>query len=43
MKGSLFAGGSEVQGSSYPVMFSKLKADKEEPFDLGSLAAPGVM
>jgi nucleoside-diphosphate-sugar epimerase len=43
LKGALFASGTEVQGSSYPMMFSKLRADKEEPFDLGSLAAPGVM
>jgi len=43
LKGSLFAGGSEVQGRSYAEMFSRLQGDAEEPFDINSLASPSIM
>jgi len=43
LKGTLFASGSEVAGNSYSEMFPKLKADKEEVFDLGSLASDSIM
>jgi nucleoside-diphosphate-sugar epimerase len=43
LQGTLFASGSEVQGNSYSDMFSRLKADKEQAFDLGSLASDSVM
>jgi len=43
LKGSLFAGGSEVQGKSYAEMFSRLQADNEKPFDINSLASPSIM
>jgi hypothetical protein len=43
LEGSLFASGSEVQGSSYPEMFRRLKPDVAEPFDLDSLAASSII
>jgi nucleoside-diphosphate-sugar epimerase len=43
LKGSLFAGGSEVQGRSYAEMFSRLQGDAEKPFDINSLASPSIM
>jgi len=43
MKGTLFASGSEVQGNAYSEMFGKLRIDKEEAFDLSSLASDYAM
>lgn len=43
LQGSLFASGAEVQGSDYPEMFARLKADVDEPFDINSLASPSIM
>ena len=43
LKGTLFASGAEVAGNSYSDMFPKLKADKEQAFDLGSLASDSIM
>lgn len=43
LKGSLFAGGSEVQGRSYSEMFLRLQGDAEKPFDINSLASPSIL
>jgi len=43
LQGSLFATGSEVQGSSYSQMLARLQSDAQEPFDLNSLASPSIM